>query len=166
MAREDRYVTIFPEADVTPRKFDGLLGWSADWRCVVDPHEKPLTLDSTVKELVKLNHLRNPSLIFPGQVLKLPVRQYRMSQTEIDTLAAQADTSCTLSFAFEDLIEKPLQRFKVRIESAAGDVLESVTDELGRIQDYVMAKAEEIRVFVNGAHGIKEVARFIPSEGK
>jgi len=29
-----------------------------------------------------------------------------------------------------------------------------------------MAKAEEIRVFVNGAHGIKEVARFIPSEGK
>ncbi|SKC08081.1 LysM domain-containing protein [Kosakonia radicincitans] len=194
MAREDRYVTIFPEADVTPRKFDGLLGWSADWRCVVDPHEKPLTLDSTVslnpsatevtvqfgdslseiaqehgctvKELVKLNHLRNPSLIFPGQVLKLPVRQYRMSQTEIDTLAAQADTSCTLSFAFEDLIEKPLQKFKVRIESAAGDVLESVTDELGRIQDYVMAKAEEIRVFVNGAHGIKEVARFIPSEGK
>lgn len=194
MAREDNYVTIFPEADVTPRKFDGLLGWSAAWRCVVDPQEKPLTLDSTVslnpsatevtvqpgdslseiaqehdctvKELAKLNHLRNPSLIFPGQVLKLPVRQYRMNQTEIDSLAAQADTSCTLSFAFEDLIEKPLQKFKVRIESAAGDVLESVTDELGRIQDYVMAKVEEIRVFVNGVHGIKEVARFIPSEGK
>lgn len=194
MAREDHYVPIFPEADVMPRKFDGLLGWSADWRCVVDPQEKPLTLDSTVslnpsatevtvqfgdslseiaqehgctvKELAELNHLRNTSLIFPGQVLKLPVRQYSLTPAEIASLAAQADITCTLSFAFEDLIEKPLQKFKVRIESAAGDVVESVTDELGKIQDYVMAKAEEIRVFVKGAHGVKEVAKFTPSEGK
>ncbi|MEW5291475.1 LysM domain-containing protein [Erwinia papayae] len=194
MAREDHYVPIFPEADVMPRKFDGLLGWSADWRCVVDPQEKPLTLDSTlslnpsatevtvqfgdslseiaqehgctVKELAELNQLRNRSLIFPGQVLKLPVRQYSMVPTEVASLAAQADTSCTLSFAFEDLIEKPLQKFRVRIESAAGDVVESVTDELGKIQDYVMAKAEEIRVFVKGAHGVREVAKFTPSEGK
>ncbi|EXU74654.1 LysM peptidoglycan-binding domain-containing protein [Erwinia mallotivora] len=194
MAREDHYVPIFPEADVMPRKFDGLLGWSADWRCVVDPQEKPLTLDSTlslnpsatevtvqfgdslseiaqehgctVKELAELNQLRNRSLIFPGQVLKLPFRQYSMVPTEVASLAAQADTSCTLSFAFEDLIEKPLQQFRVRIESAAGDVVESVTDELGKIQDYVMAKAEEIRVFVKGAHGVREVAKFTPSEGK
>ena len=194
MAREDHYVPIFPEADVMPRKFDGLLGWSADWRCVVDPKEKPLTLDSTVslnpsatevtvqfgdslseiaqehgctvKELAELNLLRNTSLIFPGQVLKLPVRQYSLTPAEIASLAAQADTTCTLSFAFEDLIEKPLQKFKVRIESAAGDVVESVTDELGKIQDYVMAKAEEIRVFAKGAHGVKEVAKFTPSEGK
>jgi LysM domain. len=194
MAREDHYVPIFPEADVMPRKFDGLLGWSADWRFVVDPQEKPLTLDSTVsldpsatevtvqfgdslseiaqehghtvKELAELNHLRNTSLIFPGQVLKLPVRQYRLTPAEVASLAEQADTTCTLSFAFEDLIEKPLQKFKVRIESAAGDVFESVTDELGKIQDYVMEKAEEIRVFVKGAHGVKQVANFTPSEGK
>ncbi|ABP58870.1 LysM peptidoglycan-binding domain-containing protein [Enterobacter sp. 638] len=194
MAREDHYVPIFPEADVMPRKFDGLLGWSADWRCVVDPQEKPLTLDSsvslnpsatemtvqfgdslseiaqdhgcTVKDLAQLNHLRDTSLIFPGQILKLPVRHYSMTPTELASLAAQADTSCTLSFAFEDLIEKPLQKFKVRIESAAGDVFESVTDELGKIQDYVMEQTGAIRVFVKGAHGVKEVANFIPSEGK
>lgn len=194
MIREDSYVPVFPETDVIPRKFDGLLGWSAGWRCVVDPNEKPITLDSnlslnpsatmvtvqfgdslseiaqehgcTVKELAELNHLRNTSLIFPGQVLKLPVRQYSMNQTEIASLAAQADISCTLSFAFEDLIEKPLQKLKVRIESAAGEVFESVTDELGNIQDYIMAKAVEIRVFVHGAHGVKEVAKFTPSEGK
>ncbi|WP_267443335.1 LysM peptidoglycan-binding domain-containing protein [Erwinia psidii] len=194
MAREDSYVPIFPQADVMPRKFDGLLGWSADWRCAVDPKDKPITLDSTVslnpsatevtvqfgdslseiaqehgctvRELAELNQLRNASLIFPGQVLKLPVRQYSLTQAEVVSLAAQADTSCTLSFAFEDLIEKPLQKLKVRIESAAGDVYESVTDELGSIQDYVMAKAQQIRVFVNGAHGVKEVAKFTPSEGK
>lgn len=161
---------------------------------MVDLQEKPLTLDSTVsldpsstevtvqfgdslseiaqehgctvKELAELNHLRNTSLIFPGQVLKLPVRQYSMTPTKVASLAAQADTSCSLSFAFEDLIEKPLQKFKVRIESAAGDVFESVTDELGKIQDYVMAKAEEVSVFVKGPHGVKEVANFTPSEGR
>ena len=194
MATEDNYVPLFPEPDVKPRKFEGLLGWSADWRCMVDPEEKPVTLDSTlsldpsetevtvqygdslskiakehgttVKELAELNHIRNVSLIFPGQVLKLPERQYSFNPTEIASLASQADCSCTLSFAFEDLIEKPLQKFKVKIVSAAGEVFESVTDELGKLQDIVLKRAEEISVSVIGAHGEKEVAKFMPSEGK
>lgn len=193
MAREDNYLPIFPEADVMPRKFDGLLGWSADWRCMVDPEEKPITLDSTaslnpsatevtvqfgdslseiaqdqgctVKELAELNHLRNTSLIFPGQVLKLPVRQYSMTQAEVASLAAEADTTCTLSFAFEDVIEKPIEKLKVKIVSAAGDIHEAMTDELGKIQNYVMDKAEEITVFVSRWHGEKLVAQFTPSEG-
>jgi len=194
MAREDNYTPIFPEADVMPRKFDGLLGWSADWRCMVDPEEKPITLDSTVslnpsatevtvefgdslseiaqehgctvKELAELNQLRNTSLIFPGQVLKLPVHQYSQSPADVASLAAQADTTCTLSFAFEDVIEKPIEKLKVRIVSAAGDIHEALTDELGKIQDYVMDKAEEITVFASRWHGEKLVAQFTPSEGK
>lgn len=194
MAREDYYVSLLGEPDVMARKFDGLLGWSADWRCMIDPKEKPVVLDSivslnpsatevtvqygeslseiarehdcSVKQLAELNAIRNVSLIWPGQVLKLPVRQYRMSPAEIARLASQADRTCTLSFAFEDLIEKPVQKLKVKIVSAAGEIYETVTDESGKIQDYVMAKAEEIAVFVTGWHDEKQVAKFTPSEGK
>ncbi len=194
MAREDYYVSLTGEPDVMPRKFDGLLGWSADWRCMIDPEKKPVVLDSTlsldptvtevtveygeslseiareqgcsVKELAELNHIRNVSLIYPGQVLKLPVHEYRTSPAELESLASQADQSCTLSFAFEDVIEKPIDKLKIKIVSAAGDIHEAVTDEFGKIQDYVMTKAEEISVYVSRWHGEKLVAKFIPSEGK
>lgn len=194
MSREDSYLPLFDKPDVIPRKFDGLLGWSADWRCMIDPEKKPVVLDSTlsldpaatevtveygeslseiareqgctVKELAELNHIRNVSLIYPGQVLKLPVREYRTSPAELESLAAQADLSCALSFVFEDVIEKPIDKLKIKIVSAAGDIHEAVTDEFGKIQDYAMIKAEEISVYVSRWHGEKLVAKFTPSQGK
>lgn len=194
MAREEHYRSLLGEPEVMPRRFDGLLGWSARWRCMVDPQEKPVPLDDidsldpsaaevtvregetlsqiarqhgcSVQELAQLNSIRNVSLIWPGQVLKLPLREYRYSSVEHIEAISPAGQSCSLSFAFEDLLENPLKQLKVNIVSAAGDIYQSVTDELGRIEDYIMAKAQEITVLVSGAHGVKEVARFTPSEGE
>ncbi|BCG10458.1 LysM peptidoglycan-binding domain-containing protein [Buttiauxella agrestis] len=182
---------IFDKAHDKPKPDDGLLGWSADWKFDIDQENKPVPLDDiwslspeeqnvivrqgdtlgkiakehycSVEELVSFNGLKNPSLIYPGQIIKIPTEQYSYP----DTKDEQSDDQCTVSFSFEDLIEKPISGLKVKVVSALGDVYESITDGMGQIKNFATKAETELKVFVSSAAGkIKEVASFTPLPGK
>ena len=182
---------IFDKAHDKPKPYDGLLGWSADWKFDIDQENKPVPLDDiwslspeeqnvivrqgdtlgkiakehycSVEELVSFNGLKNPSLIYPGQIIKIPTEQYSYP----DTKDEQSDDQCTVSFSFEDLIEKPISGLKVKVVSALGDVYESITDGMGEIKNFATKAETELKVFVSSAAGkIKEVASFTPLPGK
>jgi len=188
-----KLLPLFEKPHDRPTEYDGLLGWSAEWKCYFDPEGKPVPLDEissldatetrvvvrkgdtlskianhhhcTVDDIVKINGIADPSLIYPGQVLRLPAPRYAYNEPE-----QEPDTGaepCQLSFTFFDLIEKPLAGLKVKIVSALGDVYESVTDEMGKVKDYLLNAESEIKVFVSSAAGkVKEVASFTPMPGK
>ncbi|PLR29182.1 peptidoglycan-binding LysM [Chimaeribacter coloradensis] len=188
-----KLVPLFEKPHDRPTAYDGLLGWSAEWKCYLDPEGKPVPLDDiisldatetevvvrkgdtlskianqhhcAVDDIVKLNGIANPALIYPGQRLRIPAPYYTY-----DEPVQEPDTSpepCLLSFTFFDLIEKPLAGLKVKIVSALGDVYESVTDDMGKIKDYLLKAESQIQVFVSSAAGkVKEVASFTPMPGK
>jgi LysM domain. len=184
-------VPFFEKPQDKPTTYDGLLGWSSDWKCYLDPEEKPVPLDDieslspgqesiTVKkgdtlgqiareyhcpvdELADYNNISKMDLIYPGQVINIPQRRYMLSEAS----GEKSTNECLLSFTFEDLIEKPIAGLKVKITTILGDVYESVTDGIGRIEDVVITADTEISVFVSSGLGkIKEVANFMAQEGK
>ncbi|QCA20632.1 LysM peptidoglycan-binding domain-containing protein [Citrobacter freundii] len=119
----------------------------------------------SVEELTEYNNIKNPGLIYPGQVINIPQRHYTL--TETDTTKKKDDNQCLLSLSFEDLIEKPLSGLKVKVTSALGEVFEFITDGLGNIDDFAVQAESEIKITVSSGMGkIKEVARFISQEGK
>lgn len=182
---------IFDKSHDKPKEYDGLLGWSADWKCYIDQEDKPVPLDDieslspeeesvivykgdtlgqiakehycSVEALASFNGLKNPALIYPGQIIKIPPGHYSYPITGDE----HSDDQCTLSFSFEDLIEQPIAGLKIKVESALGDVYEFITDGMGKIDDFT-AKAEgELKVFVSSAAGkLKKVASFTPLSGK
>lgn len=181
---------IFDKAHDKPKPYDGLLGWAADWKLDIDQENKPVPLDDiwslspeeqnvivrqgdtlgkiakehycSVEELASFNGLKNPSLIYPGQIIKIPTEQYSYPDTKDD----QNDDQCTVSFSFEDLIEKPISGLKVKVVSALGDVYESITNGMGQIENFGTKAETELKVFVSNAAGkIKEVASFTPLPG-
>uniref|UniRef100_UPI0031FCD91F LysM peptidoglycan-binding domain-containing protein n=1 Tax=Citrobacter freundii TaxID=546 RepID=UPI0031FCD91F len=182
---------FFDEPQDKPTKYDGLFGWSADWKCYLDQEDKPVPLDDiwslspdkrsvvvlkgdtlgkianeyncSVEELTEYNNIKNPGLIYPGQVINTPQRHYTLT----DTTKKKDDNQCLLSLSFEDLIEKPLSGLKVKVTSALGEVFEFITDGLGNIDDFAVQAESEIKITVSSGMGkIKEVARFISQEGK
>ncbi|MGB7800555.1 LysM peptidoglycan-binding domain-containing protein [Buttiauxella sp.] len=182
---------IFDKAHDKPKQYDGLLGWSADWKCDIDQKSKPVPLDEiwslspeeesvivrkgdtlgkiakehfcSTEELVSYNGITNPSLIYPGQIIKIPIEHYSYPDAEDE----QSDDQCTVSFSFEDLIEKPISGIKVKVVSALGDVYESITDGMGQIENFTTKAEAELKIFVSSAAGkIKEVASFTPLSGK
>lgn len=184
---------FFDEPQDKPTKYDGLFGWSADWKCYLDQEDKPVPLDDiwslspdkrsvvvlkgdtlgkianeyncSVEEFTEYNNIKNPRLIYPGQVINIPQRHYTL--TETDTTKKKDDNQCLLSLSFEDLIEKPLSGLKVKVTSALGEVFEFITDGLGNIDDFAVQAESEIKITVSSGMGkIKEVARFISQEGK
>ncbi|HHW9082592.1 TPA: LysM peptidoglycan-binding domain-containing protein [Salmonella enterica] len=182
---------FFDEPQDKPTKYDGLFGWSADWKCYLDQEDKPVPLDGiwslspdkrsvvvlkgdtlgqiaseyncSVEELTEYNNIKNPELIYPGQVINIPQRHYTLTGAE----KKKDDNQCSLSLSFEDLIEKPLSGLKVKVTSALGEVFEFITDGLGRIDEFTVQAESEIKITVSSGMGkIKEVARFISQEGK
>ena len=182
---------FFDEPQDNPTKYDGLFGWSADWKCYLDQEDKPVPLDDiwslspdqhsvvvlkgdtlgqianeyncSVEELAKYNNIKNPGLIYPGQVINLPPRHYTLT----DTAEKKDDNQCLLSLSFEDLIEKPLSGLKVKVTSTQGEFFEFITDGLGYIDDFAVQVESEIKITVSSGMGkIKEIARFISQEGK
>ncbi len=182
---------LFNAPHDAPCQYDGLLGWSADWKCYLNPEERPVPLDDmyslasdkqyvivrkgdslskiakkyhcTVNELVKLNNIKNPSLIYQGQKIRLPPQKH----TQVANVGVIPDNQCELSFIFEDLIEKPIPDLKVKIVSAVGDIYDVITDGTGKISNYIVDNVSELKVMVSSATGkIKEVARFTPTIGK
>ena len=196
MSASEKYLPLFDEPQKNATPFDRLLGWSADWQYMLDPEDKPIPLDDiesldppvteitvergmtvsemaqanncTVKELVDLNNLRDANRIWPGQRIIIPAKAYQYNEPDEATrAAAPAPTPCTISFTFEDVIEKPINKLRVKIESATGQVVETLTDEAGKIADFVMEKADEISVYVSaGGNKVKKAATFTPMEGK
>ncbi|WBM71965.1 LysM peptidoglycan-binding domain-containing protein [Buttiauxella sp. WJP83] len=181
---------IFDKPHDKPKDYDGLLGWSADWKCYIDQVNKPVPLDDiwslspeeesvivhqgdtlgkiakehhcSVDELASFNGITNPALIYPGQTIKIPPKHYAYPEAGDE----QGSDQCTLSFSFEDLIEKPIAGLKVKVVSALGDVYESITDGMGKIEDFTIRAETELKVFVSSATGkIKEVASFTPLFG-
>ncbi|MFC3188830.1 LysM peptidoglycan-binding domain-containing protein [Pseudocitrobacter faecalis] len=171
-------------------KYDGLLGWSANWKCFPDQEDKPVPLDDiislspdkqnvivlegetleqiardyncSVKELAEYNHILNPDLIYPGQIIYIPQKHYTLGGNE-----EKNNNQCVLSFAFEDLIEKPIGGLKVKLTTALGEVYESVTDGLGKISDITAQAEAELKIYVSSGLGkLKEVASFTPQEGR
>ena len=188
-----KLLPLFEKPHDRPTDYDGLLGWSAEWKCYFDPEGKPVPLDDifslnatetsvvvrkgdtlskiaihhhcTVDAIAELNGIDNPSLIYPDQVLRLPAPRYAYDEPEYKP--ETGTEPCQLSFTFFDLIEKPLTGLKVKIVSALGEVYESVTDEMGKIKDYLLNTESQIQVFVSSATGkVKEVASFTPLPGK
>ncbi len=184
-------VSLFDAPHDVPSQYDGLLGWSADWKCYLNPEERPVPLDEiysftsddqyilvkkgdslsrfakkyycTVDKLVKLNNIKNPSLIYQGQKIRLPQKKYALT----DNVNAVRCDQCELSFVFEDLIEKPIPDLRVKIVSATGDVYDGITDGAGKVSDYILNSVSELKIMVASATGkIKEVAQFTPTEGK
>lgn len=182
---------LFEKPQDEPTQYDGLLGWTTNWKCYLDPKEKPIPLDDieslnavkdsvivkrgdtlsriakdhdcTVNEISKINNIKNPQLIHPGQVLKLPIIEY--TQTELSR--QDRTNACELSFTFEDLINKPIPNLKIRIVSATGRIYESVTDSMGKIEKLITDSEKEVRVLVlNAAGKLKEIASFSPTPGK
>lgn len=182
---------FFDEPQDKPTKYDGLFGWSANWKCYLDQEDKPIPLDEiwslsadkrsvvvhkgdtlgqiakeyncSVKELAEYNNIKNPGLIYPGQIINIPQRHYTLTDTE----EKKDDNQCLLSLSFEDLIEKPLSGLKVKITSTLGEVFEFITDGLGRIDDFAVKAETEIKITVSSGMGkVKEVASFISQEGK
>lgn len=181
---------IFDKPHEKPKEYDGLLGWSADWKCYIDQVNKPVPLDDIyslspdeesivvhqgdtlgkiakeyhclIEELASYNGLNNPALIYPGQIIKIPPEHYAYPEAG----DAPGNDQCTLSFSFEDLIEKPIAGLKVKVVSALGDVYESVTDGMGKIENFTTKAEAELKVFVSSAAGkVKEVASFTPLFG-
>lgn len=182
---------IFDKAHDKPKDYDGLLGWSADWKCDIDQESKPVPLDDiwslspveenvivrkgdtlgkiakehycSTEELVSYNGIKDPSLIYPGQIIKIPPEPYSYP----DAKDEQNNDQCTLSLSFEDLIEKPISGLKVKLVSAFGDVYESITDGMGNIANFSTKAEAELKIFVSSTAGkIKEVASFTPLSGK
>ncbi|MGS3392031.1 LysM peptidoglycan-binding domain-containing protein [Citrobacter freundii complex sp. CFNIH9] len=182
---------FFDEPQDKPTKYDGLFGWSADWKCYLDQEDKPVPLDDiwslspdkrsvvvlkgdtlgqiaseyncSVEELTEYNNIKNPELIYPGQVINIPQCHYTLTDAE----KKKDDNQCSLSLSFEDLIEKPLSGLKVKVTSALGEVFEFITDGLGKIDEFTVQAESEITITVSSGMGkIKEVARFISQEGK
>ncbi|EDX3117335.1 LysM peptidoglycan-binding domain-containing protein [Salmonella enterica subsp. enterica serovar Mississippi] len=184
-------IPFFDEPQDKPTKYDGLFGWSADWKCYLDQEDKPVPLDDiwslspdkrsvivlkgdtlgkiakeyncSVDELAEYNNIKTPGLIYPGQVINIPQRRYTLTDNE----EKKDDNPCLLSLSFEDLIEKPLSGLKVKVTLALGEVFEFITDELGKIDDFAVKAEAEIKITVSSGMGkIKEVASFISQEGK
>ena len=186
---------FFDEPQDKPTKYDGLLGWSSDWKCYLDQEDKPVPLDDiwslspdeqsvvvrkgdtlgqiakeyhcSIAELADYNNIENPALIYPGQEIKIPQKHYTLDDSKEGSEERSDNKQCLLSFSFADLIEKPIVGLKVKVISALGEVYESVTDGLGRIGDFTAEAEAEIKISVSSGLGkIKEVARFVPPEGK
>ena len=182
---------LFDKPQDEPTEYDGLLGWATNWKCYLDPKERPIPLDEveslnaskdsviikrgdtisriakdnncTVNEIIRLNNIKNPQLIYPGQTLKLPTIEYAYS----DLSPPDTNSKCELSFTFEDLINKPIPNLKIRIESATAVIYDSITDSMGKIEKLIINSEKEVRVLVlNAAGKIKEVANFLPIPGK
>ena len=182
---------LFDEPHEKPKTYDGLLGWSADWKCYLDQEEKPVPLDEiwslspdkrsvvvlkgdtlgkiareynfSADELAQYNNISNPGLIYPGQVINIPQRQYTLTQDE----EKSDDSQCVLSLNFEDLIEKPVAGLKVKVTSALGEVYDFVTDGMGMIDDFLVKAGTEIKITVSSGMGkIKEVASFTSPAGR
>ncbi|WP_407732381.1 LysM peptidoglycan-binding domain-containing protein [Pseudocitrobacter faecalis] len=177
-----------PQDKIT--KYDGLLGWSGNWKCFPDQEDKPVPLDDiislspdkqnitvlenetlgqiasdyncSVKELAEYNHIKNPNLIYPGQIINIPQKRYTLGGDE-----EKDNNQCVLSFIFEDLIEKPIAGLKVKVTTALGEVYESVTDGLGKISDITAQAEAELKIYVSSGLGkIKEVASLTSQEGR
>lgn len=188
----DKLIPLFDKPVDEPTDFHGLVGWSADWRCINDPEEKPVPLDHiesldpkdnvitvqrgdtlgkiakdnniSIKELAEYNGIKNASLIYPGQVIRLPSYKYPDETSISETLSHE---QCVMSFTFQDLIEKPIQNLKVKLVTLSGDVYESVTNELGKISDFILDKVSDVQVFVSaGAGEPKKIADITPSESR
>ncbi|WP_330986342.1 MULTISPECIES: LysM domain-containing protein, partial [Enterobacterales] len=182
---------LFDAPQDAPTPYDGLLGWSGEWKCYLDQQNKPVPLDDieslspeeetvivcpgdtlgriakehycTVKKLAAFNGIRNPSLIHPGQIIRIPPVHYSYPEEE----SVPDNTQCTLTLHFEDLIEKPIAGLKVKIVTALGDVYESVTDGMGKIAEFTTQAETELKILASSATGkIKEVASFTPLAGK
>lgn len=187
-----KLIPLFDKPVDEPTDFHGLLGWSADWRCINDPEEKPVPLEHIesldpkenvitvqrgdtlgniakdnnilVKELAEYNGIKNASLIYPGQLIRLPSYTY---PDETSISETHSHEQCIMSFTFQDLIEKPIQNLKVKLVTLSGDVYESVTNELGKINDFILDKVADVQVFVSaGAGEPKKIADISPSESK
>lgn len=182
---------LFEKPQDTPTLYDGLLGWSGEWKCYFDQENKPVPLDDivslspdeetlivrpgdtlgkiaqehycSVKKLASFNELKDPATIHPGQVIKIPPIHYAFP----DAGNEAGSDRCTVEIHFEDLIEKPIAGLKVKIVSALGDVYDSVTDGLGKITELTLKTETELKIFVSSATGkIKEVVSFTPLPGK
>lgn len=178
-----------PQDKIT--KYDGLLGWSANWKCFPDQEDKPVPLDDiislspdkqsitilegetlgqiardyncSVQELAEYNNIKKPDLIYPGQIINIPQKHYTLGEGEEES----NNNQCVLSFAFEDLVEKPIAGLKVKVITALGDVYEFVTDGLGKINDITAQAEVKLKIYVSSGLGkIKEVASFTPQEGR
>lgn len=188
----DKLIPLFDKPVDEPTDFHGLLGWSADWRCINDPEEKPVPLDHiesldpkdniitvrrgdtlgkiakdnsvSIKELAEYNGIKNASLIYPGQEIRLPSYKYT---DEISVPETHSHEQCIMSFTFQDLIEKPIQNLKVKLVALSGDVYESVTNEMGKISDFILDKVSDVQVFVSAGTGEpKKIANISPTESK
>ncbi|WP_409311561.1 LysM peptidoglycan-binding domain-containing protein [Pectobacterium sp. B1J-3] len=187
---------LFDKPQDKPTPYDGLLGWSANWKCSFDPEYKPVPLDNieslnpteekiivkrgdtlskiaakygyTVDILAISNHIDNPSLIYPGQVIKLPKKEIILEQDDLSNKEKEMKRDvCTLSFTFEDLLEKPIEGLRVKIVTFTGETYDFLTDGSGKIRDFVQQKTSELSVWVSSVTGkSKEVAKFTPMEGK
>ena len=182
---------LFDEPQDKPTKYDGLLGWSAEWKCNLDQQDKPVPLDDmtslspeglhvivrkgdtlgriaadyhcSVEELASYNKIESPGLIYPGQVIKVPPGYYEYGNADMGVI----NTECVLSICFEDLIEKPLSGLNVKIISTLGDVYEFITDGVGKVNDLIIKAGAGVKILVSSRLGkVKEVANFISPEGK
>ncbi|WP_437889205.1 LysM peptidoglycan-binding domain-containing protein [Phytobacter sp. V91] len=186
---------LFDGPQDKPTEYDGFLGWSSDWKCYLDQEDKPVPLDDiwslspdeqnvvvrkgdtlgqiakeyhcSIAELADYNNIENPALIYPGQEIKIPQKHYTLDDSQEGSEERIDNKQCLLSFSFADLIEKPIVGLKVKVTSALGEVYESITDGLGRIGDFTAEAEAEIKISVSSGLGkIKEIAHFVPPEGK
>ena len=118
----------------------------------------------SIKEFAEYNGIKNASLIYPGQEIRLPSYKYT---DEISVPETHSHEQCIMSFTFQDLIEKPIQNLKVKLVALSGDVYESVTNEMGKISDFILDKVSDVQVFVSAGTGEpKKIANISPTESK
>lgn len=70
---------IFDEPQDKPTKYDGLFGWSADWKCYLDQEDKPVPLDG----IWSLSPDKRSVVVLKGDTLGQIASEYNCSVEEL-----------------------------------------------------------------------------------
>lgn len=121
--------------------------------------------NTSVSELMHLNHIKNPDRINVGQQLVLP-RQISRTPDEADASTDDAEESWgALVIQLVDAINRPIHDLRIKIESLGG-LYEAQTNEMGALPPIAVKRDEPVKVHVARAQGgMKHVATIVPDGG-
>lgn len=117
---------------------------------------------TSVMELMQLNHIKHPDKISVGQKIQLP-KPPSSSQIKDDHDSSEHESDWgSLVLQFVDAINRPIKDLKVKIE-AFGSFFETKTNEKGVVESLAVKKGEPVKVHVARAQGgTKQVATIKP----
>lgn len=121
--------------------------------------------NTSVSELMHVNHIKNPDRIYEGQRIVLPGVPVSTSFDENKNSNQDEDGWGALVVQLVDAINHPIHNLEVRIEATSG-LWEARTDEKGVLPALAVKRDEPVKVLVARAQGgMKHIATLIGDGG-